>query len=152
MGEERWGGNTVASCPSEQCGVTEYPGAHPDLKIHTYGSRSTGVTHEAYWQEIPGLQKKSLPHLMFLAQRWSRSWLYRTCTIANSSPMSVIRPRRSTRKNSPPGFKDLTTNFEVFWSISISRLCYVYVAVFISGICSMWSMGVRLFKTLRKAS
>ena len=56
-------------CPSEQCCLTEYPGAHPDLKIHTYGTRSTGVTHEAYWQEIPGLPKNLLPHLMFLMQR-----------------------------------------------------------------------------------
>ena len=31
-----------------------HPGAYPDLKIHNYGSRSTGVRHEAYWQEVPG--------------------------------------------------------------------------------------------------
>ena len=30
------------------------PGAYPDLKIHNYGSRSTGVRHEAYWQEVQG--------------------------------------------------------------------------------------------------
>ena len=42
------------SCPTEQCGLNGCLGAHPDLKIHTYGSRTTGVRHEAYWQEVPG--------------------------------------------------------------------------------------------------
>ena len=42
------------SSPTEQCSFNGYLGAHPDLKVHTYGSRTTGVRHEAYWQEVPG--------------------------------------------------------------------------------------------------
>jgi len=36
----------------EQYKKWQQKGAYPDLRIHNYGSRSTGVRHEAYWQEV----------------------------------------------------------------------------------------------------
>lgn len=29
------------------------PGKHPDIPIHDYGCRQTGIRHEAYWEHIP---------------------------------------------------------------------------------------------------
>ena len=37
----------------EQYKKWQKKGAHLDLKVHSYGSRSTGIRHEAYWQEVP---------------------------------------------------------------------------------------------------
>ena len=51
------------------CFLPEISGAHPDLKTHHYGARSTGVTHEAFWQEIPGFPKFRILHFIFLVQK-----------------------------------------------------------------------------------
>jgi len=34
----------------------EKPGAFPDIPIHKYGTRGTGIRHEGYWESVPEME------------------------------------------------------------------------------------------------
>ena len=44
----------------------EKEGEHPDIPIHKYGTRSTGIRHAARWELVPGRRLLPLPVLPLL--------------------------------------------------------------------------------------